>query len=180
LLIVGIDPGKQGAACSWNTLTGKQIQYKIPTLLGKWDAYAMADLVMQWKAGGTGLVVIEQCHPFPGSQAYSSAEVMYGYGLWLGTLHAAKMNVLIVPAQTWKKETGILVPIVKAGKKATAQEKALAYKLRKLKAVEMAESVFGLPFRTQRGRLLDGQAEAALLARWGGLKHAADTPAITG
>ena len=118
-------------------------------------------------------VVIEQCHAFPGPQAYASAEVMYGYGLWLGTLCAKGFQVTIVPASVWKKDTGITVPIVKAGKKATAAEKTFAYKARKAKAVEMAEFIFGAgKFHTPKGRLMDGEAEAALLARWGALQDA--------
>ncbi len=76
-------------------------------------------------------------------------------------------QVLIVPASVWKGDMQVTAPIVKAGKVATPAEKALAYKARKLKAVVAAEVAYNRPFRTKKGRLMDGEAEAALLCLWG-------------
>ena len=76
-------------------------------------------------------------------------------------------DCLIVPANVWKKAMKITCPIVKAGAVATEDERKLAYKARKVLAVKTAEAEFGIPFTTPRGRLMDGEAEAALLALYG-------------
>lgn len=173
MIILAIDPGMTGGVCRLDTEAPKRARtkfYPVPVAEdGSWDAWVMAQAVFLWGLGGAERLVVEQCHAFPGPQAYSSAKVMEGYGMLLGAIASRFTQdcVLIVPASVWKKEMKITVPIVKAGKKATEAEKKQAYQARKLLAVTTAEAEFEGPFRTPKGRLMDGEAEAALLALYG-------------
>ena len=174
MIIIAIDPGMTGGVVRYDTDAPHRSClkfYPVPIREdGVWDPWVVARAVFQWGLEGAELFIVEQCHAFPGPQAYASAKVMEGYGQLLGNL-AGRFNrsqVVITPANVWKKEMKITVPIVKAARLATKAEKDTAYKARKLVAVCAAETHFpGYPFRTPRGRLMDGEAEAALLALWG-------------
>lgn len=165
--IAAIDPGKTGGICLLDTAS-EQLEFRPLPLspLNKWDPCLMWQEVRTWHSRGVRRVVIEECHAFPGPQAFASSVVMFGYGMWLGTLHSNGFAPWTPRAETWKKDMDLLVPIVKAGKKATEKEKKAAYAARKLKAVEKAETIFNTSFRGPKGALLDGKAEAALLAVW--------------
>lgn len=168
----GIDPGKQGAVAVYDPEDQTLQLLSMPLDKdGEWCAIQMDAFVKNLKKMGVGLAVIEQCHAFPGPQAYASSVVMFAYGLWLGILQANGIEVVVVGAATWKQDMGIAVPIVKQGKKATAKEKARAYKMRKELAVRRAEQLYERSFKTAKGRLMDGEAEAALLIRWFMIKY---------
>lgn len=173
IVVLAIDPGKTGGICRYDTAAPAKANttfYQMPLDLNNdWDPWAMAMMVWSWKLNGVERVIIEQCHAFPGKQAFASSVVMEAYGMWQGVLACqfTKDQVVVAPANKWKKDMDLLVPVVKAGKKATEKEKSLAYKARKAKALEAARKEFYPPFKTLRGRDLDGEAEAALLALWG-------------
>ncbi len=170
---MAFDPGVEGAVARLDTDAPRRSRlqlYPMPVAEDfKWDPWLTAEAIFKWGLAGAERFIVEQCHAFPGPQAYSSAKVMEGYGILLGAIASRfqKEHVQIVPAGVWKKAMGISVSITKAGRFATAEEKKVAYKARKLAAVEAAEKEFERSFRTERGRLLDGQAEAALLALYG-------------
>jgi hypothetical protein len=172
VIIIAIDPGIRGGVARLDTEAKVRSSlnfYTIPVPVdGKWDPWLLTQEVLAWRLAGAQKVVIEQCHAFPGNQAYTSAKVMEGYGMMLAAIAGsfAKQDTLIAPASVWKKDMGITVPIVKAGLRATEQEKKLAYKARKVRAVEVAEEMFNRSFVTPRGRLMDGEAEACLLAKY--------------
>ncbi len=167
---IGIDPGKKGAVAKLLTRSSPLLLFEpMPlNLNGEWDPHQMHADAIRWRELGYERVIVEVCHAFPGISASANASVMEAYGMWRGALGCFERNqIILVPANQWKKAMQVECPLVKAGKKATAQEKKTAYDGRKQAALLRARAEFGLPFRTPKGRDLDGEAEAALIALYG-------------
>jgi len=178
--VIGIDPGKEGCIASLSSFHSPLFPEQSETRLefesmpltdeGEWDPWAMSRKVHLWATSGVDRIVIEECHAFPGISASANAAVMLAYGMWLAAIAAKfpREKLTIVGAATWKKAMDVTVPIVKTGKRATKKEKQIAYKARKIKAVTAATLRFpNEVFATPKGRLLDGKAEAALIAVYG-------------
>lgn len=178
--VIGIDPGKEGCVSRLSSFHSplfpeqaeQRLEFEAMPLTedGEWDPWAMNRQVHLWSTSGVDRIVIEECHSFPSIAASTNAAVMLAYGMWLAAIAAKfpRNKLTIVGAATWKKAMDVTVPIVKAGKRATKQEKAIAYRARKVKAVAAAQGFFpNEVFVTPRGRLLDGKAEAALIAKYG-------------
>lgn len=171
-VILGIDPGKQGAAARLDTMERPLHRlkfYPMPLVSGAWDPWKMNQLVQIWALNGVEQVLIERCQAFPGISAAANASVMEAYGMWQAAL-AGRFRpdqVLYPTSGMWKKALDLEVPLIKAGRIATAAEKQAAYKARKQRALDVARLEFGLPFTTPKGRDLDGEAEAALIALYG-------------
>ena len=173
MLLVAVDPGKQGACVLVDTLRPAMRRmvttYRMPLRDGEWCPWKMRDLILSWSYACVERVIIEECHAFPGISAHANASVMEAYGMWRAAIATKFLpeQVFIAPASVWKPAMDLVVPLVKAGKKATAKEKQAAYTARKAKSLVVARKEFGLAFATDRGRDLDGEAEAALLALYG-------------
>jgi len=168
--ICGIDPGKKGAVAVISTdRPGAVDFYALPIENGEWCPWQMNFLAEKLSAKGVRHIFIEACHAFPGISAAANASVMEAFGMWRGALaqHFHEKQVHIIMSMTWKKAMNLLVPIVKVGKKATVAEKKLAYMARKVASIKAAEAMFMFDFITPKGRKLDGEAEAALLAAYG-------------
>jgi hypothetical protein len=172
MVIAGIDPGKKGAIAIYDFDAAPLNRLRfidMPLVGGEWDPHEFlirAAIIKGWHAE---FVFIEECHAFPGIGAATNASVMEGFGMWrvaLASQYEAQ-HTRIVPSNVWKPAMGLTVPLVKAGKKATAAEKRAAYLARKQKSLEVARHEFGIPFRTRKGADMDGHAEAALLAKYG-------------
>lgn len=171
-IILGIDPGKAGACARLDTFEpplNRLKFYPMPLVGGQWDPWKMHSMVQIWALNGVEQVVIEKCQAFPGISAAANASVMEAFGMWRAALASRfRADQIVMPTPgTWKKQLALEVPLVKAGRIATAAEKAAAYKARKEKALAVARAEFGLPFQTPGGRQLDGEAEAALIALYG-------------
>lgn len=168
--IVGIDVGKGGCAAMLSLeggrVMGRPTFYDAPLNSGEWDPWLINGHVIAWKNEGVERVVIERVHAMPASfrGGIAGAEMMLAYGMYLAALaaHFQPGQVRPVPSATWKKVMGVQVPPPRG---ATKEQKDEAYKLRKLKAVETASRLVPTEtFVTPRGRLLDGKAEAVLIA----------------
>lgn len=168
---IGIDPGKMGAIARLRVggLRVYDLSFEgLPLSEGQWDPWLMRRQAKQWRMQGFGRVVIEECHAFPGISASANASVMEAFGMWRAALASfPRTAVHIIPSNQWKKTMQVEFPLVKAGSKATAAEKKAAYDGRKQAALVRARAEFGLPFRTPKGRDMDGEAEAALIALYG-------------
>ena len=81
-----------------------------------------------------------------GNSASSTATTNQNFGKLLAIAELHNLNIFTVPPHKWKKD--------------------LALTKDKNQCVDYAEKLFGKVFRTQRGRLLDGQAESALIGHW--------------
>lgn len=215
--VVGIDPGKDGAACFYAKFddamfpeTSEDTKFFKPPLDddGQWDPWQMNLLAQTWHNMGAQRVVIEECHAFPGISAAANASVMEAYGMWMSALAGSfrRNQIEIVGAATWKKAMNVVSPVIctcgikdvrrmirfsknpktstysAAEKKAMRElllkllvihdeEKSNAYERRKALSLKTARERFPLhPFKTPRGRDLDGEAEAALIALYGAEK----------
>jgi len=91
-------------------------------------------------------VVIEQPGLTQGNAAKATATTFKNFGKLLACAELAGCEIYVVPANQWKKDLGLTKD--------------------KLQCVEFAEKLFNKSFRTDRGALLDGQAESALIGYW--------------
>ena len=81
-----------------------------------------------------------------GNSASSTATTNQNFGKLLAVAELCNLNIFTVPPHKWKKDLNL------------TKDKELC--------VSFAEKEFGKKFRTDRGRLLDGQAESALIGLW--------------
>ena len=81
-----------------------------------------------------------------GNSASSTATTNQNFGKLLAVAELCNLNIFTVPPHKWKKDLNL------------TKDKELC--------VYFAEKEFGKKFRTDRGRLLDGQAESALIGLW--------------
>jgi crossover junction endodeoxyribonuclease RuvC len=109
-------------------------------------------------------VYIEDVHAMPGQGVTSMFSMGRGLGMYEGIVAALKLPVHFVAPQTWKKKllTGM-------GK----EKDASIYKAQQLFPT-IATSFF-----TKRGRMLDGRAEALLIAYYGYLELTASSAAVS-
>jgi len=157
MIYVGIDPGFQGAiAVLTVTETRECTVYDTPILVvgnGKkekleFDVPEMNRLLNPILAFNQPILAgIEEVGPRPMEGVVSVFRFGTGYGLWLGLLAAHGIPHVKVHPAKWKRD-------VFGGK---GREKDAS--------IVMAEALFPQhSFRTPRGRLLDGRAEALLIA----------------
>ena len=81
-----------------------------------------------------------------GNSASSTATTNQNFGKLLAVAELCNLNIFTVPPNKWKKDLSL------------TKDKKLC--------VSFAEKEFGRNFRTKGGRLLDGQAESALIGLW--------------
>ena len=81
-----------------------------------------------------------------GNSASSTATTNQNFGKLLAVAELCNLNIFTVPPNKWKKDLSL------------TKDKELC--------VSFAEKEFGKKFRTDKGRLLDGQAESALIGLW--------------
>ena len=81
-----------------------------------------------------------------GNSASSTATTNQNFGKLLAVAELCNLNIFTVPPHKWKKDLDL------------TKDKELC--------VSFAEKEFDKKFRTDRGRLLDGQAESALIGLW--------------
>lgn len=157
-MIVGIDPGKDGAVAVIDQ-GGNLIVFDTPTAkTGKkreYDLRAMVELLRPYQSATRA--AIERQAAMPGQGVVSMFSTGEGYGIWLGMLAALGMAYEIVMPQRWRK-------IMLAG-----YQKAETPEQRKAQSVLHAQRLFpahAAQFRGPRGGMLDGRADATLIAEY--------------
>ena len=105
------------------------------------DLHAINDL---FKIADT--IVFESPAMSRGNSAASSATTNINYGKLLAVAELYGSNIVTVVPHKWKSD--------------------LRLSKSKLESIEMAEKLTGKSFRTNRGRLIDGPAEAFLIRHW--------------
>jgi len=154
-VIAGIDPGFQGAFAVISD-GGNATSIDVPILVvgnGKkekpvFDVQEMDNLVRTYLVGAS-LVGIEEVGPRPMEGVVSVFRFGEGYGIWRGLLAAHKIPYIEVTPSSWKRAM--------FGTRGMEKDASVA----------LAEKLFpSLSFRTPRGRLLDGRAEALLIAEY--------------
>ncbi len=156
-VVIGIDPGKQGAIC---TLKGKKILLleKCP-LVGSgrkrdYDPYEMSKMIKQF-IDMDPRVYIEKVGPMPKQGVVSMFNFGRGVGLWYGICAALKVPLYPITPQEWKK-------VVLKG---TDKSKAAAI----LRTKQMFPDIL-----LKKGRQVrddDNLAEATLISFYGGIKE---------
>lgn len=139
---IGIDPGLEGA-CGIIQEDGQTLicDYH-PELIG-----GLADRL----AGLDVTAAVEKPFTLPQQSSSSGLKQGYNAGLWVGALRALRVPFIEVRPQEWKKGLGLPADRKKS----------------KAAACEMCSRLWPDEcFYTPRGRILDGRADAMLVARW--------------
>lgn len=160
---IGIDPGKQGAVALIRCSPGEPYQlitWDVATLRADarsarllYDEAGMVASLHEALDFGPARVAIEAVHAMPGQGVSTMFAMGEGLGLWKGIVAALGAPWCTVTPQAWQK-------VVLAGYKSRQGKGA---------AVQAACHLFSVSaslFRTPRGRLLDGRADAACIAEW--------------
>lgn len=172
MIYIGIDPGQQGALAFIDNKRKKTWIIDMPLLPERGiDAKALHKIFLG-HSKDEPYVIIEKAQSMPGQ----SSVAMFNYGGGYHTILAV-LQILGIPFQEvrsnkWKVEFGISgLKNKKKDKKEkmTAEEKKNAQKQRKEMAVKIAIQLFPKmkdEFFTKRGKMLDGRAEALLMAEY--------------
>lgn len=145
MIFIGIDPGKQGAI----GIIFAGNRYKVIDMPlcsdTSIDAVAFQDSVKP--CFKDTFCIIEKAQPMPKQGVVSVFNYGKGYGKIISVLECLKISFQEIRSSKWKKEFEL------------SSDKS--------KSVAMAKKLFpDLSFTTPRGRLLDGRAEAMLLAEY--------------
>ena len=154
MIIIGIDPGLQGAV-AW-IVDGVASVFDTPTAevkkgKKKKTIYLPSEMagLLVWAKGRECHVFIEDVHSMPKQGVASSFNFGKGCGIWYGILAAFQLPYTEVTPQAWK---GMLM-------KGMADKNA---------AIPRAEQLYpDVELVTARGRKLDGRADALLIAEYG-------------
>ncbi|GAQ86115.1 hypothetical protein KFL_002710100 [Klebsormidium nitens] len=120
------------------------------TMRRRHDPGAMAAMVRELQPPPETVVYIEQPRPFPldGKQGWYSAG--YGFGVWMGVLHALQLQVVPVHPANWKRALGL------AGRGVTKDDSR-----------ELAVRTFPSLLKELKRKKDHGRAEALLIAQHG-------------
>lgn len=176
MIICGIDPGQQGALAFIDTKRKKEWIIDMPLLPERGiSARGLYEIFLGHKKDQM-FVLIEKAQSMSGQSSVAMFNYGGGYHTILAVLEILEIPFEEIRSNKWKKEFG-LSGTKKAKKKtgekkvkATADEKNAAKKQRKEMAVKTAMQMFPKlkdQFQTAKGRLLDGRAEALLIASYG-------------
>jgi len=161
MFVIGIDPGLDGGR-ALITPSYNAIVLDPPTLVVKGKGkkpshkrlYHVSEIVKTlkcWKEQYAPLrCYIENVHSMPGQGVVAMFSMGRGLGMYEGVLHALEIPFEYVTPQAWKK-------LMLSGQ--NKEKDASVYK-----AMQLFPSA---ELKTPRGRLLDGRAEALLIAEYG-------------
>jgi hypothetical protein len=141
---IGIDPGQKGALCLLRKGQIKKL-YDIPLLGRDIDKSALVSILTEMKGEGNCFALLERQHIMPRQAGQHKIGVQFGYIEM--ALAMLKIPYRIVSPQKWKKA----FPFPKNAAKADS--------------VRIASEVHPkAELKTKRGRILDGRADAILMA----------------
>jgi crossover junction endodeoxyribonuclease RuvC len=105
-VIVGIDPGLQGAVAFLPERGGSINVVDTPSFLlsGKARDYDVPGMMSVLRVYEMGHVFIERWQARPEASPQSMGKIGYGFGLWVGMLAALLVPYTVVWPQTWQKE----------------------------------------------------------------------------
>lgn len=160
-LVIGVDPGKDGGVAVVDTRTRNYVVHDMPMLgtriKGKGAkvrnkrVYDIAGLVAIFQPimHQVRAAAVEEVHAMPKQGVTSMFSMGAGWGLVYGMLAMAGLPILRPTPQAWK---GLIL----AGR---GRDKAAS--------CLVAQELFpGAPVKGPQGGLLDGRAEALLIAEW--------------
>lgn len=155
MLWIGIDPGKQGAIAM---IEGNQQQITGVTICdmpllpnGEVNATQLHNILIRKNSVLSTTCYVEKAQPMPKQGVVSVFSYGCGYGTILAILHLLYIPLQEIPASKWKKSFSL------------SKDKTESV----TKAIELFPSfVSERNFYTPKGRLLDGRAEALLIAEY--------------
>ena len=160
MLVIGVDPGTQGAICLLESETGRHLFIATPQVKHIRES---VDAIKLGLPNGINVdaVAIEDVHSIHNSSAKSNFQFGRNLGLLEATMHGMFRDIEYVQPKAWHKACGItfLYPFG-----ATAEQKK---KCRKEQVAEMAlqlypdAKIFG-----PRGGLKDGKSDALMIAHY--------------
>ena len=154
MVVLGIDPGLMGGLAFVESRDAELLALhdtpviRVTKSKKEIDITGLAHLVQHWKAEAA---FIEKVGAMPGQGVTSMFRFGMGYGILLGICGGLDIPITLVRPRTWQAR--MLRDTAKGTKGASV--------LRARQLYPDAELV------TPRGRLLDGRADALLLARYG-------------
>ena len=147
MFLIGIDPGKTGAVAVINKLYATQMVkvFDCPETIP-----AMAQIIRPYAV--YCVAAIEKVNAYYKSSAKSAFSFGENFGAWQAILAAHNIPYHFVTPRTWQK------CVFDSAKRLDNPKK---------QTVELAERMFPeIVFKTKRGRLIDGRADAVLIAEW--------------
>ena len=145
-LILGVDPGKDGALAVWAPALGLVDVHDMPDATGAALGALVRELVSDYEPERFRVAVVEDVHSMPKQGVRSVWTFALGHGSVLGALGALSIPVQLVSPSVWKGAMGL-------GKDKNASRQ---------RAIEMWPSEAKRFARVKD----DGRAEAALLTQW--------------
>ena len=130
MIIIGIDPGKNGAVAVWDEGIDKIT--KCPATIEKMVETIEHIVNSNWVYEDKKVVAyIEKVHAFPTDARSSAFKFGNNYGQWIGILGALKIKTIFVTPQRWMKywkdKFNIRLPKNKAERKRKLKEIAAQY-----------------------------------------------------
>lgn len=161
-LIVGIDPGKDGAIVAMDehgavrSVALTKERFTVPIGKGsrrEYDAVAMGNYLTELHAlQEVRLVCIEKQQAMPSQGGTSMFSLGMGYGLWLGIIGTLAIPCSVVHPKTWQKAVLRDVP-------GTGKGRAIYLCKQRLPKLDLSPGKKRKPH--------DGIADAACIAMWG-------------
>ncbi len=110
------------------------------------------------------MIIIEKqgCQVMNSTKACSTT--MFNYGKLIAIAEVSETKYITALPSTWK--TAMHITMSKDEKKALGNNSADITRTLKAKAVSLAKRLSGRNFVSERGRMLDGEAEAYLIGYW--------------
>ena len=156
MIFIGIDPGQAGGIGMINTSEDwTAAAWDMPVIKGDIFVTSLAEI---FPDDGKVFCMLEQAQVMPKQGIKGAFTYGVGYGKIKATLEFLSIPYQEIAPSVWKKEFSLI-------KKSKAKKS-------KADAVGVARHLFPwVEFLTERGRLLDGRAEALLLAEYAKRKY---------
>jgi len=161
-LFVGIDPGAKGSFCLLDPIR-KTMEFK-PTPTLDVTAAVIYDWLMNYKPH-IHMIGVEEVHAIFGTSAKSNFSFGFNVGQVRTIASMTGIGVDLVQPKVWQKGCGITF---KKGMKAPAKKQLIA-----ATALRLYPSA---PLYGPQGGLLDGRADALMIAHHLSLKYGITTP----
>jgi hypothetical protein len=174
MIIIGIDPGKNGAIIELSD-TGVRARYTMPLIGNEFDIQALHQILCWFKNNGAHHIFIEDVHAIFGSAAKATFSFGFVCGAIQGVVVACGIPFTVVQPKIWQKEVYQGIPeirkppiIIKKGKRTgqTIQGKRDCKKMSELAAKRLFPTV---DLRKNEACKIshDGIVDALLIAEYG-------------
>jgi hypothetical protein len=157
---IGIDPGAKGSLCLLDTSTSEIEFHDTPGLT------ISPTQVLRWlnTRNRTRMIGLEKVSSIRGASAGSNFKFGFNVGAITAIAECSQIGVDLIPPKTWQKGCGI---VFKKGTAPAARKRVVAHAAQQL--YPMA------PLHGPRGGLLDGRADALMIAHYLSIKYGSNS-----